>query len=759
MRARVWVGAALAVTMPVCLPAGATAAPRYPSIQVLSVRADLVSGGEALTAIVLPRGTRARSVRVWLDGRIVTKRFARRPNGRFEGLVKGLKLGKNLLSVVLPGGGGAEITITDHRLGGPVFAGPQPTPWTCEAGATDRKCDKRVQYSWLYLPRGKTALAPYDPNHPPSDVATTTTDAGVTVPFIVREELGYEDRDQYRIEVLYQRGKRWAPWAPQRQWDHKVLIMHGFDCHDTYGVTSAPFSDGATSTLGLNTGLEDSSTAALGMGFAVMSTALDDSAANCNPALQAESILMAKEHLIDRYGEIAYTIGTGCSGGSLAEQWMENAYPGLYQGLIPQCSFPDAGSSGQQIVDYEALGNYFEAATKSNPLAWTQSQEAEVEGTAVENLPISNFDATFSAQSFFPFAVPTNCTDYADGDSYISSQEVYNAQANPGGVRCGILDWDINLLAPQPKSVWDAQELELGRGFAGMPIGNVGVQYGLSALQQGQISPAQFVDLNAKVGGFNIDWNPTSKRLTPDEPALANAYRTGIINEANNLASVPIINLTGPNDPGLAHDSYRAFAMRARLIREHGTGANMVIWEGPAPIIGDIDYTVQALAAMNRWVAAIERDHSAKRLAAKVIDDKPADIHDQCSNGNGTKVSNSLCPQAVVPVYGTPRTVAGEPITTDQNQCQLKPLERSAYNVSFTNAQWSELQGIFPSGVCDYSKPGVSQQATVAWMTYQTASGKVIYGGRPMGPVPRSRRCAVRKLSGHHPACAIHARR
>ena len=51
---------------------------------------------------------------------------------------------------------------------------------------------------------------------------------------------------------------------------------------------------------------------------------------------------MAKEHLIKSYGRLRYTIGTGCSGGSLAQQRIANAYPGVYQGILPTCSFPDA---------------------------------------------------------------------------------------------------------------------------------------------------------------------------------------------------------------------------------------------------------------------------------------------------------------------------------------------------------------------------------------------------------------------------------
>jgi hypothetical protein len=82
--------------------------------------------------------------------------------------------------------------------------------------------------------------------------------------------------------------------------------------------------------------------------------------------------------------------------------------------------------------------------------------------------------------------------------------------------------------------------------------------------------------------------------------------------------------------------------------------------------------------------------------------------------------------------------VAGDALTTDTNKCQLKPLKRSDYLLPFTDAQWAQLQATFPHGVCDYSKPGVAQQPTIPWMTYQTANGQVITGGRPMPAAPRS---------------------
>ena len=43
---------------------------------------------------------------------------------------------------------GAQITITNHPIGGPVFAGPQIQPWTCEAGATDAQCNLPTAYAY-----------------------------------------------------------------------------------------------------------------------------------------------------------------------------------------------------------------------------------------------------------------------------------------------------------------------------------------------------------------------------------------------------------------------------------------------------------------------------------------------------------------------------------------------------------------------------------------------------------------------------------
>src|SRR5690348_8156813 len=48
---------------------------------------------------------------------------------------------------------------------------------------------------------------------------------------------------------------------------------------------------------------------------------------------------------------------------------------------------------------------------------------------------------------------------------------------------------------------------------------------------------------------------------------------------------------------------------------------------------------------------------------------------------------------------------AGAPLTDEIIQCQLKPLSRADYDVTFTDAEWAQPRQAFPTGVCDYRKP------------------------------------------------------
>ncbi|NYI80000.1 DUF6351 family protein [Nocardioides panzhihuensis] len=774
-------------------PAAAAPAPEDIVVETLSNRADLVFDGNALVRITLPGDADPEDLRVWLDDtrhsstrrgdRDVTAAFAERPNGEIEGVVRGLRVGTNELTARLRDGRGAWLTITNHPRGGPIFSGPQLQPWRCQPTATDEQCNQEPEISWLYKSTNALldGLQPYDPANPPRDVGTTTTDEGVRVPFVVRVETGYQNRDQYRIAVLWQPGEPWRRWRPQQQWNNKLFIPHGGSCGVDHEVGAAPTKDYAgTFDLGIPgvaDAFGDSPTVALGRGFAMLSTALANTGHNCNVTSAAESLMMAKEHLVETYGDLRYTIGSGCSGGSIAQQTIANAYPGIYQGLVVTCSYPDSLSPGLQFSDYHLLRKYFESSARlTDGKFWNPLQWAAVEGHL---LPVN---AVVADEGLFKQAVmPTHpCAG-------VSDQERYDAKSNPGGVRCSIIDGAINVFGPRPESVWTPQEKQIGRGFAASPLDNTGVQYGLEALRAGTITPEQFVDVNEKVGGLDIDVQPRPQRSVADPTALTNAYRSGMVNTASNLSEVAIIDHGGP-DPGLAHDARWAWAMRDRLAREQGHADNQVIWYGVTPLIGDPSYSKEALLAMDRWLASVEADERDVPLADKVAQDRPGDLHDRCTQAQGVSSEDGLflpvadplvddltggvldgLNGAVNPVldpalnlvvdpvsdvvcglgpvsdlvktdFATPRIVAGDNNYSDNAKCHLKPLRRTDDYGAFglTDAQWARLQRALPSGVCDYSKPGVGFSETVPWLTYQRADGSVVYGGTPMGGAPRS---------------------
>ena len=175
------------------LSTSALAADDSHDIVVLSNRADLISGGDALVQINLPPSVDpTRGVKVALNGTLINDMFAVRPDGRYQGLVTGLNNGDNLLTVRTPQGG-AKITITNHPIGGPVFSGAQVQPWICatptpvaESGNTpasnasglttvafDSQCNIATEYKLFYrttTPGCSTALPdPSPPAAPPTN--------------------------------------------------------------------------------------------------------------------------------------------------------------------------------------------------------------------------------------------------------------------------------------------------------------------------------------------------------------------------------------------------------------------------------------------------------------------------------------------------------------------------------------------------------------------------------------------------------------
>jgi hypothetical protein len=728
--------AALAVAL------GGGAAPALgrttPALQVVSSRADLVTGGDALVAAILPSGVPASAARFAAGARDVTGAFARRADGRLEGLVRDLPVGRTVLTLRLPGGRGARLAIENHPLSGPLFAGPQTRPWICTTGANglgaplDGACSAAPRYRYVYRSTdpSKPGFQAYDPANPAADVAHTTTDQGRTVPFVVRVETGVEDRGIYTVAALFDPTRPWEPWAPQAGWNGKVLWPFGGDCKpwhqqdapvDPLGWTLDPpavdgVSVGADEAFGSIFG-NGNAAVALARGFVVADSALNKLGSQCNTVVSAEAIAMLKEHIVKTYGPIRYTIGAGASGGSMQQHQIASEYPGLLDGIQPMASFPDIWETVQEAEDCHLLDHYFDA---TSPQLWAvTAQRDAVDGALVSTGCRTQWDGPRLGTPDIGNYAATWLDPANAAGCGLPADQVYS-KTNPQGVRCTLPDYMVSIFGRRAAD-----------GFANRPYDNVGVQYGVDALRSGKITAEQFVDLNEKVGGINIDWGYQSQRSIADPGALDAAYRAGLISQGPQLAKVPIVDIRGQDNFEI-HADFHTYAMRARLDRDNGGHANQVVFTGARPLVGDPTAFNRAFDLVDRWLSRINADHGPRSLADKVRLDRPADAVDTCWI-EGRPITDQATCRAAFPYFGDPRIAAGGPLADDVVKCQLRPLERQDYGGVLSDDQWTRLLRAFPAGVCDYTRLSVGQRPAQPWMSF--ADGPA---GRPLGDPPRS---------------------
>jgi hypothetical protein len=673
---------------------------------VVSSRPDVVSGGSTLIKVTYPTGALAKNIAVTLNGTDVTGAFNDDGKGNFTGLVTGLTVGKNSIAVKTAGTVSDTLEVTNYPITGPIFSGPQEKPFICETQdftlpdgsklgpALDGNCSIGTVVQYMY--RTTAATGPQfkllsDSRQLPSDVASTTTTDGKTVPYIVRVETGTINRGIYQIAMLNDPSKEPAPslTSAPAGWNHKLVYTFGGGC------TGGWYRQG-NSTGGV---MDDK---ILRQGYAMASSSLNVFGNNCQDLTAAETMGMVKEYFVKKMSAPKYTIGWGCSGGSYQQHQIADNYPGLLDGILPGCSFPEvAFATVYEITDARLLYNYF---NNTNPGVFASEQQRQVSGfvtvRSLDNPAINGGALRINPTGFCPSVLPVVLR--------------YDPVTNPRGARCDVYDHQVNVYGRDPVT-----------GFALRPLDNVGVQYGLGALVARTITVDQFIDLNARIGGYDQDGNFQPGRSVGSLPAMTAAYQTGrLTNAGGGLKDVPIIDYRAYTDDqpiGDIHQRYHSFSMRERLKKANGTAANQVMlvedfrfgyYSSDSPMLLD------ALAQMDKWLAAIQADTATDAMAAKVIRNKPATLQEGCNtrDANPTKIvetqsqSGGQC-LALYPAPGAPHQVAGAPMSADIIKCQLKPIDVADYGgVPFTSAQMLRLQQAFPGGVCDWSKTGVAQQ-------------------------------------------------
>ena len=674
--------AAITALAPSTTPATAQAPPDQIEIEVLSNRADLLSGGQALVELVLPASTDPALLRVAVDGVDVTDAFHATPDGRTIGRVDGLGVGANLLRADVLGVTAATIALTNHPIEGPIFSGPHLQPWQCTTLANtlgdpiDEHCNAPTRHDWFYRSTSSVTLAPYDPANPPADVATTVTDDGDTVPFIVRRERGTMNRGIYDVAVLHDPAAPWEPWAPQAGWNGKVVW--------NFGPSSGTIHAQGTPQSVLTT-------ARLGEGFMVATSSLNTHGSNLNTVVSAESVMMLKEHIVENYGPIRYVIGSGGSGGAIGQQMVANTYPGLLDGLMPALNFPDTFTTGREVTDCISI-----VAAMNSIGGFTAAQRLAVFGHAT-TITCTLFPALFGSG-----------IDPTVGCG-LPQELVFHPVTNPTGVRCTAVDY--------MKNVWG---IDPTTGFGRAPGSIIGTQYGLNALRNGVITPEQFVALNETIGTAG---GVAGERRPSDPGATLIAHRTGQVNDAVHLDSVPIIDLR-QNGNNEFHTNAHTWAVRERLIQSNGHADNQVIfWSSTTSLPAAA--TAQAFALMDSWLAAIEADVSADALEDKVLRHKPGAAVDTCWIAGVASTDYEACLQQA-PYFGLPAIAAGLRPAHDIIECQTRPFDVSDYPAgTFSRAQAARLQQVFDTGVCDESAPPVDDVRTVPWLTFAGGPGGV----------------------------------
>ena len=200
-------------------------------LSVLSSEPQWVSGGDARIHVRAARGLRDK-LELRLNGRPVDIALEEVADG-LEGVVSGLRLGDNRLEVKHRHAHVRDaITLTNWPITGPMFTGPQQTPFVCTAtqfnlqpnvdsptapgyrvtnaqGQTigySQNCSIDSFVTYLYRATNNTwKTLPAGPR--PDDMTTVTLPDGRTVDFVIRREVGSINRFLYSFAMLAPRAR------------------------------------------------------------------------------------------------------------------------------------------------------------------------------------------------------------------------------------------------------------------------------------------------------------------------------------------------------------------------------------------------------------------------------------------------------------------------------------------------------------------------------------------------------------------------
>ena len=599
-----------------------------------------------------------------------------------------------------------------------------------------KDCSQPTTASYYYNRKGTQDFYPLE-DFADDEIERIIVD-GKQVDFIVRLESGTINRFHYEFAVLAQPGDELA--RPLGGLWNKRLI---YQFRGGVGIGKRQGKIRPNDVL-------ERRYDQIKQGYAVAYSTANQTSNHYNMWLAEDTALRVKKQFISLYGEPLYTVGIGGSGGAIQQYLFAQNNPDLLNAAIALYAYPDMITQTIHVMDCEPLEYYFDVVDAANERWKDWRQRSNVEGMNADPQADNRFTQVAGIATLLQGRWPT----FAKGASECIKgwRGLTPLVHNPNFVHF------INSFAPAVASNvqwthWDDLKEFYGvgaNGYANSTWDNVGVQYGLQALVSGQLSPEEFLDMNAKVGGWKSaaemqpeklwvlggDFYPVdlsfwshhnmyhsgdngetpARRSRGSVDAIAGAYRSGHV--FIGYADIPIIDVRHYLDDDLdMHHATASFSTRLRFLQGQGYADNQLIW------MSDKHYNPQdeAFTLIDRWL-----ENQRRHPERNIVQNKPVDAQDQCFDADGSVIAagadvwdgdwNNRRPGACMqhfPRHATSREVAGGGVSGDIFKCHLQPVQRAIANGVYGSVDMSpyqaRLEHIFPEGVCDYRRGDVAR--------------------------------------------------
>jgi hypothetical protein len=664
-------------------------------------------------------------------------------------------------------------TVQDHGLGQPIVdnqdgegipvyeedADGNFDPETSPVVGFSRDCLAETRF-WYYAVgadgRGYVVRGPDDPDPITRDdlddllAAQGTTlataevvdvDGATEVPYLIRHERGVINRFIHSISVLVDEDEVLTgdpAGTDGTVWNGRLLYQ--FQGGVGIGHSQGRYDDGAS--RGPQPGATDVRARAikgepdrLGKGYAVIYSTATRTGDHYNLLVGGDTAVEVKDRFVERYGEPRYTVGIGGSGGGIQQYVYNQNHPDLLDAAIPQQSYPDMTTQTIHVGDCALLDRYMDVDAATDELWQDWDHRSWLQGlNSIEGFTGGTAAQLRQVQQVLGLPVQSGSSECLEGWLGLSPLALnphFGSESN----------W--HLLGDQVDDIerthWDDAREAYGTdpqtGFARVPWDNVGVQYGLRALQRGDLDPERFLDVNARVGSWKeqqdmvqeaapfvgvdggsfsperdipaiiqglLDWDPWSARnanqspddgVTPaprregDLVAIDNVYRSGLVTLGAPERQIPIVDGRHHLEHVLdMHNVHQSFAARERFQMHQGHSDNQVIWwlatdeQGGSEALAAFYH--QAFDTVAAWIANLEADPNLSVGAAR-----PDAGTDACFDVAGELMHagpnvwdgafdddpSGAC-SAAFEINTTSRIEAGGPISGDVYKCHTMPV-------------------------------------------------------------------------------------